>query len=143
MMPFVFERLDAYQRARRWVLLSIEIEKTGKGFVPASLLDQLNRASSSIPLNLAEGCGRWQRADKQKFYQIALGSVYESAAVIQLLLDRRVISDDQYQKCYQCLTSLGQLINGLIRSVKERPRSAKNIPELRTQSDNKSKSNSQ
>ena len=46
-----------------------------------TLKDQLNRAASSIPLNLAEGCGRIQTEDRKRFYSIARGSATECAAI--------------------------------------------------------------
>ena len=50
----------------------------------AHLKNQLNRASSSIALNLAEGAGRNTKADTRKFYQIALGSLRESQAILDI-----------------------------------------------------------
>lgn len=46
--------------------------------------DQLNRSSSSIVLNIAEGSGKVTAKDKRKFYAIALGSLRESMAALQL-----------------------------------------------------------
>src|SRR5688500_16772936 len=48
----------------------------------AVLRDQLERASLSIVLNIAEGAGRRSRRDKSRFYTIARGSGMESAALI-------------------------------------------------------------
>ncbi|MFH1018456.1 MAG: four helix bundle protein [Pseudomonadota bacterium] len=45
---------------------------------------QLLRASSSICLNLAEGTGRASRADRRRFYSIALGSLREVEAILRL-----------------------------------------------------------
>ena len=50
----------------------------------AHLKNQLNRASSSIALNLAEGAGRSSKADTKRFYQIALGSLRESQAILDI-----------------------------------------------------------
>ena len=52
--------------------------------LPRHLRDQLARASSSVALNLAEGYGRNSRGDKIKFYSIALGSIRESQAILDL-----------------------------------------------------------
>ena len=52
--------------------------------VPPFLRDQLNRASSSIVLNLAEGRGRRTTKDQVRFFHIALGSIRECEAIIAL-----------------------------------------------------------
>ena len=49
---------------------------------PAHLKDQLNRASSSIVLNLAEGYGRSGPKEQRRFFQIAMGSLRECQAII-------------------------------------------------------------
>lgn len=52
--------------------------------VKGHLRDQLFRASSSIALNLAEGHGKRTVADRRKFFHIAMGSVRECEAIIEL-----------------------------------------------------------
>ena len=52
---------------------------------PRHLRDQLERAASSVCLNLAEGYGRRQVRDKGHFYQIAFGSLREVQAILELL----------------------------------------------------------
>jgi four helix bundle protein len=53
--------------------------------VPRYLRDQLNRASSSVALNLAEGSGKPSTRDQAKFYSIAMGSLRESQAVLEIV----------------------------------------------------------
>jgi len=52
--------------------------------LPAFLKTQLLRASSSIALNLAEGSSRPVGKDRLRFYRIALGSLRECQAVLDL-----------------------------------------------------------
>ena len=52
--------------------------------LPDYLKDQLLRASSSVALNLAEGSGRATRGDQARFFHIALGSLRECQAVLDL-----------------------------------------------------------
>ena len=53
--------------------------------VPYHLRGQLQRAASSVALNLAEGSAKPSPKDRARFYRIALGSFRESVAVLQLL----------------------------------------------------------
>jgi four helix bundle protein len=52
--------------------------------LPAHLKDQLKRAASSIVLNLAEGAGRRTNTDQKRFFQIAMGSLRESTAILDI-----------------------------------------------------------
>ena len=49
------------------------------------LADQLRRATASILLNFAEGCGKHSRADRNRFFMSARGSAYEVSAVYDIL----------------------------------------------------------
>ena len=53
--------------------------------LPKHLKDQLDRASSSIALNLAEGRGRSTTKDQKHFFHIAFGSTRECQAILTLL----------------------------------------------------------
>ena len=52
--------------------------------LPAHLRRQLDRASSSVSLLLAEGYGRRSPADKRRFYQMSMGSLRECQAIMTL-----------------------------------------------------------
>ena len=52
--------------------------------VPTFLRDQLDRASSSVVLNLAEGSAKFSKKDQARFYQIARGSLLESISIIEI-----------------------------------------------------------
>ena len=52
--------------------------------LPHYLKDQFVRAASSVALNLSEGSAKRTVADRRRFYRIALGSVRECEAVLDL-----------------------------------------------------------
>jgi len=73
-------RFDAYRLAlafRAHVVRWLPIKRV-------ELSDQLDRASLSIALNIAEGAGRAGR-DQARHYAIARGSAFECLAVLDLL----------------------------------------------------------
>jgi four helix bundle protein len=82
------EKLDAYRIALEFQTLSCQLPPK-RGY--AELRDQLDRASISIVLNIAEGCGRRSPADKARFYSMARGSATEGAAVLDLLAARGLV----------------------------------------------------
>ena len=77
-MPFSHEKLIVYQRSIELVAwLEPLLDK-----LPAKIAakDQLDRASTSVPLNIAEGNGKFSMKDRARFFQMALGSGLECAA---------------------------------------------------------------
>lgn len=86
-MSFDHDRLDVYQRALELLDLTdriIDAMPSGR----AHLKDQLDRAATSIVLNVAEGAGEFSLADKQRFYRIARRSATESAAILDIIRRR-------------------------------------------------------
>ncbi|MBX9769196.1 MAG: four helix bundle protein [Bdellovibrionales bacterium] len=52
--------------------------------LPGYLRDQFLRASSSVAMNLSEGSAKPTKADRKKFYFIALGSIRECQTILKL-----------------------------------------------------------
>ena len=67
-----------FQKAKQfhWACKTLKISKF--------LQDQLLRASASVVLNLAEGSGKRTPAEQRRFYGIALGSLRECEAILEL-----------------------------------------------------------
>ena len=62
--------------------------------VSGPLRNQLERASCSIALNLAEARGRHTTKDQLKFFYIALGSIRECETILKLLeINNKIILD--------------------------------------------------
>jgi four helix bundle protein len=80
---FDHEKLDVYQIALEFVVAAHDIARslpTGRG----PLADQLNRAASSVVLNIAEGAGEFSPAEKARFYRMARRSATECAGVLDV-----------------------------------------------------------
>ncbi|RYZ49846.1 MAG: four helix bundle protein [Proteobacteria bacterium] len=116
-MPFAFEELHVYQVALKWVALSNALTYTPRFNLKRTILDQLGRASLSIPLNIAEGNGRWHDAEKKQYFRIARGSIFECVAIIQVLKSIGEIPEPRFSECYSCLEQLSKMMAGLIKSV--------------------------
>jgi four helix bundle protein len=103
--------------------LAVEFAALAAGLVPrghASLRDQLERASTSVLLNLAEGWGYCQARQKAQFYTIARGSLLESGAAIDLLRARGLADEADCERARVLCTRIGQMLGGLIRSTERR-----------------------
>jgi four helix bundle protein len=103
------EKLDCYR-------LAVEFQALAARLLPkrgaSSLRDQLDRASVSIALNIAEGAGRFSPADKARFYAIARGSATECAAIIDVILSRGLGSAPV---CHQARALLVRIVQMLTR----------------------------
>jgi four helix bundle protein len=80
------------------------------------LHDQLDRARTSILLNIAEGNGRFTAADRCRFFDMARGSALECAACLDLLAVKNVIDPKELAHGKQLLVKIVSMLVGLIRS---------------------------
>ena len=78
------------QNFRAFQLAKGLYQETKKLKLRGELKDQLDRASLSILLNLAEGSGKESRKDRRRFYSMAFGSVREVQAICLILGDERL-----------------------------------------------------
>jgi four helix bundle protein len=116
-MSFNFENLNVYKQSVEWVSFADLLIEKIKSKISHTVIDQFLRASLSIPLNIAEGSGRWHKADKKNFLFIARGSVYESIAILQIIKRKSIISENEYTSAYKQLESISKMLNSLIKSI--------------------------
>lgn len=105
------EKLDAYRVALEFQALAAQLVPK-RGY--AELRDQLDRASISIVLNIAEGCGRRSPADKGRFYSMARGSATECAAILDLLGARGLVDDRLRKRARALLVRTVQMLTRLV-----------------------------
>ncbi len=124
-MDFLFERLDVYKLSIDLVESLDSVIDSIKGRFPAPRIDQLTRASLSIPLNIAEGSGRHRPLEQGRFYVIARGSAFECVAILQVLKRKKLVEDKEYAARYEDLLKVSKMLSGLIKhaELKSRPSS--------------------
>ncbi len=110
---FDHEKSDVYQESVRFVSWADELLRE----IPKSLAvhSQLDRASTSIPLNIAEGNGKQTAADRCRFFDIARGSALECAACLDVLVAKKRIEQADTGK--SMLVRIVSMLVGLIRST--------------------------
>jgi len=115
---FDHEKLDVYPEAIAfcgWVgefLSAISAKAAAK--------DQFDRASTSIPLNIAEGNGKFSARDRSRFFEMARGSALECAACLDVLLVRKLAAEEQVIMAKERLVRIVQMLIGLLRRFSER-----------------------
>jgi four helix bundle protein len=89
---FSHEKLSVYQRSIQFVAWTQPLIESLAGKISAR--DQLERASTSVALNIAEGNAKFSPAERARFLQIAHGSAVECAACLDVLVARRLLAAD-------------------------------------------------
>jgi four helix bundle protein len=86
----------------------------------AAAKDQLDRASTSIPLNIAEGNGKFSTRDRARFLEMARGSALECAACLDVLVARKLATADQAGEAKSQLAGIVRMLMGLLKRFSER-----------------------
>jgi len=112
---FDHENLIAYQRSIQFVAWSSQLLEK----LPAKLAvcDQLDRASTSVPLNIAEGNAKHTAPDRCRYFDTARGSAFECAACLDVLVAKRKCTAEEVQAGKEILLEVVALLIGLIRSI--------------------------
>ncbi len=116
MTVFDHERLDVYHAAIEFVgASSTLVDDLPSG--QSCLANQLRRASISIPLNIAEGAGEYSRADKARFYRMALRSATECAAILDVCRRLALVTDDRVADGRQLLLRIVAMLTAMVRAL--------------------------
>ena len=115
--PAVFdhEKLNVYAKTLEFIAwVTVLLEKVPKA---SAVYNQLDRASTSIPLNIAEGTAKFTPPDRCRYYDTARGSALECAACLDVLVAKRILSQDEIAAGKELLRPMVSMLVGLIKSV--------------------------
>ena len=121
MAVFQHERLEVYR-------LAIEFMGSSMGMavrIPKQrwfMADQLLRASSSIPLNIAEGAAEFRAAEKARFYRIARRSTAECAACMDVLQVMGILPAEEVDSGKTKLLNVAGKLTRLVVGIEARNR---------------------
>jgi len=112
-MAFIFEKLDVYRKA---VDFAEKICELTQNFARGNyyLADQINRAALSISTNIAEGNGRYHKADRMNFFRIARGSAFECVPILEICNRKGLINTDTGMMLKGELEDICKMLSGLI-----------------------------
>jgi four helix bundle protein len=116
----IYKELKIWQKSRNLVkeiyLITEKFPKSEK----YGLISQIQRASVSIPSNIAEGAGRGSDKDFIRFLEIAYSSSYELDTQIILANDLNYIKDEECQSISISLNEIQKMIYNLISKLKDK-----------------------
>lgn len=113
-----FNNLKVWQKAHQ---LTLATYAATSGF-PASetygLTSQLRRAASSIPTNIAEGCGRDSDAELARFLAISMGSGNEVEYLLRLCRDLDYLTEEAYLSLRDQALETKRMLSGLLARLR-------------------------
>ena len=110
---FDHEKLEVYREAIAFAgWLSAILEGALR---VGDVKDQLDRASTSMPLNIAEGNGKYTPKDRCRFFDTAHGSALECAAGLDILVAQTKLTPEQIRPGKERLQRIVRMLMGLIK----------------------------
>lgn len=113
-----FRTLTVWEKAHA---LTLSIYKASVGFPKHelyALTNQIQRATVSIPANIAEGCGKDSDAELKRYFQIAMGSSSELEYLLLLAHDLEYLPEAVYQEIQSNLIEVRKMLNAFIQRLK-------------------------
>jgi four helix bundle protein len=114
-MSFDFQNLEVYKKAKTFHINCKHLIETNK--LPSYTNNQFGRASLSIALNIAEGAGKFSKPDRRNFYITARASVYECVAIIDILHDEHIISNEIFNDLLRMADELSRILYAMIKNL--------------------------
>lgn len=112
---FDFQNLAVYKKAKLFHVNCKKIILENK--LDRYVVDQLGRASFSIPLNIAEGSGKFSKADRKNYFTTARASLFECVAVLDILNDEGKISASELETMFIDADELSRILYSMIKNL--------------------------
>jgi len=112
---FEFQNLEVYKKAKvfhgecRKLMVGRKLDNYVK--------DQLGRASFSIVLNIAEGSGKFSKADRRNYFVTSRGSVFECVAILDILNGEEVICNEEFEIYLEMADELSRMLFAMIKNL--------------------------
>ena len=112
---FDFQKLEVYKKAKGFHVSCKRIIL--KSNFDRYVNDQLGRASFSVPLNIAEGSGKFSKKDRKNYFTTARASVFECVAVLDILSDENSISEEELEMLMSAADELSRILFVMIKNL--------------------------
>lgn len=116
-----YKDLKVWEKAHLFTLSVYEKTKLFPKEELYSLTNQLRRASSSVPANIAEGCGKNTKGEFAHFLNIALGSANEAEYFLILSKDLKYLTEEIFIQLYNLINEVKGMLIALINKVRSNP----------------------
>jgi four helix bundle protein len=113
-----YRNLVVWQKAHQMVLMTYKTTLLFPAEERYNLIGQLRRASTSIPTNIAEGCGKSTQKDFAYVLQVALGSTQEVEYLNFLSNELGYTGDTEYKNLKRAVGEVKAMLIALIKKIK-------------------------
>ncbi len=113
-----FRKLAVWEKSHQ---LALGIYRATRSFPREEiygLTSQIRRAATSIPTNLAKGCGRSRNTEFSYFAEIALGSASELEYLLILVHDIELMNDKEHEQFLNQTIEIKRMLAGLLKTLK-------------------------
>ena len=112
-----FRDLKVWEKAHEVALACYDVTRTYPREGMFGLTSQIRRAGTSIPANIAEGCGRRGNGELHRFLQMAMGSASELEYHFLLSRDLGYLKAERHKAMHETLEEVKRMLASLIRKV--------------------------
>ena len=113
-----FRDLQVWEKSHQLTLAVYAATRTFPREELYGLTSQIRRACSSIPANIAEGCGRNGDNELRRFLEIAMGSASELEYHLLLAHDLKMLESDTYTQLNQQTCEIKRMLASFIQKLK-------------------------
>jgi four helix bundle protein len=113
-----YKELKVWQKSHALTLKVYEQSKLFPKDEIYSLTNQLRRSVSSIPANIAEGCGKTTQIDFGRYLNISLGSANETEYFLLLSKDLHYLAEENYTELNDNINEIKAMLISLIGKVR-------------------------
>ena len=116
---FRFHDWSVYKESKEIVTIIMKLVQHLPAQYRFEFGNQILRSSLSIVLNIAEGSGKGTDKDFNRFLSIALGSVNETFAAIDVFRENGLITNEEFQDVSKKLESVSNQLGGFKKKLKK------------------------
>ena len=118
MDEFRFLKWSVYKDAKDLVKEIYKITNNFPQKFKYELGNQINKSAISVVLNIAEGSGKNSDKELNRFFDIAIGSVYETIAGIDMAYSNKLIPSKEFEKLITNLKDIARQLGGFKKKLK-------------------------
>ena len=119
MDDFYFRQLRVYINSKELVKHVYGLLKKFPEEEKYALCNQIRRAVTSVPINIAEGFGRFSSKEKTRFIEISFGSLTEISCELEISFELGYITKEEYEEAERQMIIISKQLSNLHKSVSQ------------------------
>lgn len=119
MDDFYFRQLRVYTNSKELVKYVYVLLKKYPEEEKYALCSQIRRAVTSIPINIAEGFGRFSSKEKTRFIEISFGSLTEISCELEISYELGYITKEEYEEAESQIIIISKQLSNLHKSISQ------------------------